>query len=87
MTLKTTCIKHVKFKIIKIGTSSQYIGNFYYCENLKWAAQNLQLSHMRPMGRGLDIADLGIPYFVIENQDASEQQALSVGQVFVAVKK
>ena len=87
MTLKTTCIKHVKFKIIKIGTSSQYIGNFFYCENLKWAAQNLQLSHMRPMGRGLDIADLGIPYFVIENQDASEQQALSVGQVFVAVKK
>jgi len=58
MTLKTICIKHVKFQIIKIKTSSQYIGNFYYCENLKWAAQNLRLSHMWPMGRRLDIAAL-----------------------------
>jgi len=60
MALKTTCIKNIIFKIIKIKTVCQYIGNFYYCENLKWAAQNLQLGHMRtrPMGRGLDIAAL-----------------------------
>jgi len=54
--LKTTCIKNVKFKLIKIRTGCHYIGYFYYSENLNWAAQNLQLSCMRPAGRGLDIA-------------------------------
>jgi len=38
--LKTTCIKKVKFKIIKIRTGCQHIGYFYYRENLNWAAQN-----------------------------------------------
>ena len=42
--------KNVKFKIIKIRTICQYIGNFYYSENLNWAAQNLWLSRMRPAG-------------------------------------
>jgi len=53
--LRTTCIKNVKFKIIKIRTSCQYIGYFYYSENLNWATQNLRLGHMRPTGLGLDI--------------------------------
>jgi len=46
--LKTTCIKNVKFKIIKIRTGCQY------GEHLNWAAQNLRL------GRGLDIAALSL---------------------------
>ena len=50
--LKATCIKNVKFKIIKIRTGCQYVGFFYYSENLNWAAQNLRLV------RGLDIAAL-----------------------------
>ena len=56
--LKTTCIKNVKFKIIKIRTGCQYVGYFYNSENLNRAAQNLRLGHMRPAGRALDIADL-----------------------------
>jgi len=36
--MKITCIKNVKFKIIKIRTACQYIGYFYYSENLTWAA-------------------------------------------------
>jgi len=56
--LRTTCIKNVKFKIIKISTSCQYVGYFYYSENLNWAARNLPLGHIRPAGRGLDIAGL-----------------------------
>ena len=50
-----TCIKNVKFKVIKIKKGCQYVGYFYYSENLNWAAQNFRL------GRGLDIADLGNP--------------------------
>jgi len=50
--LRTTCIKNVKFKIIKTTTGCQYVGYFYYSENLNWAAQNPRL------GRGLDMADL-----------------------------
>ena len=56
--LRTTCIKNVKFKIIKIRTDWQYVGYFYYSENLHWAAQNLRLGRMRPEGRGLDMAGL-----------------------------
>jgi len=56
--LKNTCIKNVKFKIIKIRTGCQYIGYFNYSENLNWAAQNCRLGHMRPVSRGLDIAAL-----------------------------
>jgi len=37
--LKTTCIKNVKFKFIKMGTGCQDVGHFYYSENLIWAAQ------------------------------------------------
>jgi len=36
--LKTTCIKNIKFKIIKIRTGCQYIGYFCCSENLNWAA-------------------------------------------------
>jgi len=48
--LKTTSIKNVKFKVIKISTGCQYVGYFHYSENLNWAAQSLP--------RGLDIAGL-----------------------------
>jgi len=34
LALKTTCIKNVNFKIIKIRTGCQYVGYLYYCENL-----------------------------------------------------
>jgi len=56
--LNTTRNKNVKFKIINVRTGCQYIGDFYYSDKLNWAAQNLRLGHMRPVGRGLDIADL-----------------------------
>jgi len=36
--LRTTRIKNVKFKIIKIRAGCQYVGYFYYSENLNWAA-------------------------------------------------
>jgi len=49
VTLRITYVKNVKFKIVKIKTGCQYIGYFYYTENLNWAAQHLRL------GRGLDI--------------------------------
>jgi len=60
VTLKTTCIKNVELKIVKIRTGCQYKGYFNYCKSLIWAAQNLRLGHsdMRPRGRGLDIAAL-----------------------------
>jgi len=51
--LATTRIKNVKFNIIKIRTGCQYVGYFYYRNNLNCAAQNLHL------GCGLDIAGLG----------------------------
>jgi len=56
LALNTTCVKNIKFMIIKIRTGCQYIGHFYYSEKLNWAAQNLRHGHMRPPGRGLDIA-------------------------------
>jgi len=52
VSLRTICIKNVKFKIVKIRTGCQNIGCFYYSESLHWAAQNSRL------GRGLDIAGL-----------------------------
>jgi len=36
--LRTTCIKTVKSKSIKIRKSCQYVGYFYYSDNLNWAA-------------------------------------------------
>jgi len=48
--LRTTCNKNVKFKIIKIKTSCQYVGCFYHSKNLNWAAQNLRLGRMRVAG-------------------------------------
>jgi len=39
--LRTTCIKIVKFKIIKTRTGCQHLGYFYYSENLNWAAKSL----------------------------------------------
>jgi len=48
--MRTTCNKNIKFKIIKKRTSYQYVGYFYYSENLNWAAQNLRLGRMRPAG-------------------------------------
>jgi len=40
--------------MIKIRTGCQYVGYFYYSENLNWAAQ----SHW--LGRGLDIVGLHV---------------------------
>ena len=48
--LRTTCIKIVEFKIIKIRTGYQYVGYFYYSEYQNWAAKNLRRGHMRPAG-------------------------------------
>jgi len=48
--LRTTCVKNVKFKVIKIRTGCQYVGYFSCSENLNWAAQNPQLDRMRPVG-------------------------------------
>jgi len=56
MALRTTCIKNVKFKVIKIRTGCQYVGYFHYSENLNWAAQRLRLGRMGPADRRLDIA-------------------------------
>ena len=52
-------MKNVKFKIMKIRTGCQYVGCFYYTENLNWTAQNLRL------GRGLDVAGLVALYKII----------------------
>ena len=46
--LRTTGIKKVKFKIIKIRTGCENVGYFYHSENLNWAAQNFRLGCMRP---------------------------------------
>jgi len=48
--LMTTSFKNVKFKVIKIGAGCQYVGWFYYSQNLKWAAQTLRLGRMGPAG-------------------------------------
>ena len=52
--LRTTCIKDVKFKSIKIRTACQHVRKFYCNKNLNWAAHNLRL------GCELDIA--GVAY-------------------------
>ena len=62
MALRTTCIKVVKFKIIKIRTGWQCVGYFYYNEHLHWVARNLRLGGMRPAGPGLDITDLSCKF-------------------------
>ena len=54
--LRTTCMKNVKFKIMKIRTGCEYVGYFYYSENLNWATQNFR------MGRGSRMAEL---YYII----------------------
>jgi len=38
--MRITCIKNVKSKVIEMRTGCQYVGYFYYSENLNWAAQN-----------------------------------------------
>jgi len=50
----TTCIKNVKFQIIKLRTGCQHIGYFNYSENLNWAAQTFYWATCGP----LDIAGL-----------------------------
>jgi len=49
LALMTTCIKNVKFMIIKIKTCCQYMRYFYYSKNPNWAAQNLRLGHMQQL--------------------------------------
>ena len=44
MALRTTCIKNVKLKIIKIRTGYQNVC-FYYSENLNWAACGPLVGH------------------------------------------
>jgi len=58
MGLRTACIKHAIFKIVKIRTGGQYVEYFYKSEKLNWAAQNLRLGRRRPAGHGLDIVAL-----------------------------
>ena len=58
MALRITCIKNVKFNIIKIRTGCEYVRYFYYAENLNWAVQKLRLGRMCPESRWLDIAGL-----------------------------
>jgi len=45
--LKTTCIKNIKLKIIKTRTrtSCQHVGDFYFSENLNWAACGPKIGH------------------------------------------
>jgi len=43
--LRTTCIKNVKFKIIKIRTGCQYVGYLYYSKNVNWAACGPWVGH------------------------------------------
>jgi len=43
--LRNTCIKNVKLNIIKTRTGCQYVGNFYYSENLNWAACGPRVGH------------------------------------------
>ena len=57
VTLRTACIKNVKFEIIKKDRSSAF-RILLLLRNINWAARNLRLSRMRPAGSGLDIADV-----------------------------
>jgi len=43
--LRTTCIKNVKFKIIKVRTGCQYVGYFFCSENLNWASCGPRVQH------------------------------------------
>ena len=52
---KTSCIKNVKIKIIKIRTGCQYIGYFYYSENLNWAARKPKLGRVANKQRKQDL--------------------------------
>jgi len=56
--LRTTCIKNVRFKVIKIITGCEYVGYFYHSENLNWDKKTLT-------GHGLDIAGLCNGFFGI----------------------
>jgi len=56
MALKTTCIKNVKFKIIKTRTGCQYVGYFCYSENPELG--RTKPSTGRHEAHGLDIARL-----------------------------
>jgi len=55
--LWTTCIKNVKFKIIKIRTGCEYARYFYHSENPNWAEKKSSTGPCA--GCGLDIAGLG----------------------------
>jgi len=48
--LRNTRIKNVKFKIIKTRKGCQYVGHFYYSQNLNWASRNPRLGRMRATG-------------------------------------
>jgi len=50
MALKTTCIKNVKFKIIKVRTGRQHMGYFYYSESINATAENFPLGRVRTAG-------------------------------------
>jgi len=54
--LRTTCIKNVKFKIIKIKAGCQYVGYFYYSKNLTGP----HITFVQPEGRGLNIPGLDV---------------------------
>jgi len=42
LVLRTTCIKYIKFKIIKTRAGYEWVEYFYYSENLDWAACGLR---------------------------------------------
>ena len=46
--LKTSWIKNVNFKIIKIRTGCHFIGYFHFSENANWAAQNFDCATCGP---------------------------------------
>jgi len=53
MVLRTTCIKNVKFKIIKIRSGREYLGPlgyFYHNENFNWGTKKLRLGRMQSAG-------------------------------------
>jgi len=68
VTLRTTCIKNVKFKMIKTRSGCQYVA---YCRILilqrkpKVGCTNPQLGRISARGRGLDIGGLEISLCVL----------------------
>jgi len=50
----------LQLSFLRLGTDChcQYVDYLYFSDKQNWVTQNLRLGHMRPKGRGLDIAAL-----------------------------